>query len=393
MLYETTVRKTQPREKQFKLSDAFGLYLLVKPSGSKLWRYDYVFEGKRKTLALGSYPDVTLSKARQARGEARKLLDEGRDPSYHKKVSHLGSSGGTTFREVSEEYLARFKERDPTPADATMVKKRWLLNDLTVPVMGHMPIETITSLDVLALLKSVEASGRRETAQRMRSEISAVFRHAVTTLRCESDPTWVLRGAIAPPKRTSHPAITEEAEFGRLLTAIDELDGWWSLRLLLQFCALTFPRPTEARKSLWAEYDLKEKVWTIPAARTKSRREHKVPLSRQALAILEEARTFNPYGDYVFPSIRTNRQCMSENAMNSALRRMGYAKHEHTAHGFRSSASTILNRKKFDAEVIELQLAHIEGSVRRIYNRDHRWEERVKLMQSWANLLDTFRLL
>lgn len=308
-------------------------------------------------------------------------------------MSLFGSSGGTTFAEVVAEYLARYEERDPSPAEATMVKKRWLLNDLTIPVIGHMSIDKITSLDILALLKSVETSGRRETAQRMRSEISAVFRHAVTTLRCESDPTWVLRDAITPPKRTSHAAITDEVELGRLMTAIDECDGWWSLRLLLQFCALTFPRPSEARKSLWEEYDLKEMVWTIPAARTKARREHKVPLSRQAIAILEQAREFNPYSDVVFPSIRTTTQFLSENAMNSAIRRMGYTKEEHTAHGFRSSASTILNRKKFDPEVIELQLAHVEGSVRRIYNRDYRWEERVKLMQSWANLLDTFRLL
>lgn len=394
-LTELTIRNAKAAEKPYKLADTFGLYLYVTPSGSRLWRYDYVFAGRRKTMALGRYPDTSLANARTARDDAKRLIADGQDPLVKKKLDRIAEevARANTFESICDEYLERLEELDPPLAPITISKKRWILKEIACPEIGKRPIAEIKAAELLVILKRLEKAGKRETARRARSTISAVFRHAITTLRAEHDPTYVLRDAILPPKVTHMAAIVNEADFGNLMASIDEYTGWPVLRNCLRFTAYTFCRPGEVRLSKWPEFDLKEKVWEIPAARMKMRRTHHVPLSPQALDILTEMKEMDPTSEWVFPSLRTNEKPLSENAMNSALRRMGYTKEEMTSHGFRSSASTILNGRGFDPEVIEMQLSHVdEDVVRRTYNRNRFWDERVKLMHRWANIVDSLAL-
>jgi integrase len=390
-LSDLAARKAKATGKPFKLADGGGLHLLVSPNGSKLWRLKYRFAGKEKLLSFGPYPAVSLADARRRRDEAKKLLIEGTDPSTKKKLDKLAAStaAANTFGAVAREVLENKKANDA--AEATMDKNRWLLEHLAAP-LADRPIAEITAAEILQLLKSVEKTGRRETARRLRGAIGSVFRYAMVTLRASQDPTLAIHGALLPPKVEHRAAIVDETRFGALLRAIDEFDGWPSLRAALKFLALTFVRPGEVRGATRNEFDLKEAVWRIPAERMKVRRPHEIPLSRQALAVLEDIWPLSEYGDLVFPSIRTNRRPLSENSFNAALRRLGFAQDEMTAHGFRASASTILHDRGYDSRVIEAALGHQdENEIRRAYNRAKYWPERVKLMQDWADLLDSFR--
>jgi integrase len=272
-----------------------------------------------------------------------------------------------------------------------LVKNRWMLEDLAAP-LAMRPIAEIQPIEVLDVLKRVEKSGRRETARKLRGMIGSVFRYAVVTLRATNDPTAPLRGALLAPQVQHRPAIIDERELGVLMGAIDEYDGWPTLRAALQLIALTMTRPGDVRFMRRSEINFERAVWCIPAERMKMRRPHDVPLSRQALEILREIWSLSDYGDLVVPSIRSIKKPLSENAMNCALRRMGYAKDEMTSHGFRATASTILNERGFNPDVIEAALAHQDKNViRRAYNRATYWPERVKLLQSWADLLDQFK--
>jgi integrase len=390
-LSDFAIRKAKPDVKPYKLSDGWGLYVLVQPSGAKLWRLKYRFGGKEKLLAFGSYPATTLAAARRRRDEARRLLAEGTDPSAQKKLDMLAeaASATNTFGAVAAELLGNKAANDA--ASTTMSKNRWLLEHLAGP-LSNRPIAEITAVEILHLLKQVEKSGRRETARRLRGAIGSVFRYAVVTLRATGDPTAVLQGALLAPKVRHHAAITDEKELGGLLRAIDEYDGWPTLAAALKFSALTFARPGEVRGALRREFDFEKAVWHISSERTKMRRQHDVPLSRQAIEVLQDIWPLSEYSELVFGSIRSNRKPLSEVAMNSALRRMGYSKDEMTAHGFRSTASTILNSRGHNPDVIEAALGHQDqDEIRRTYNRAKYWPERVKLMQDWANLLDSFR--
>lgn len=390
-LSEFSVRAAKPREKPYKLADSGGLYLFIQPNGSKLWRLKYRFAEKEKTLSFGSYPLVSIADARQKRDDAKRQLLSGNDPSMQKKLERIAAATAarTSFGLIAEEYIARMKANDA--ADATIAKTTWLLEDLAKPLTNR-PIKEITPAEILDLLRRIEKSGRRETARRLRGTIGAVFRLAVVTLRADSDPTTVLHGALQPPKATARPAITDEREFGKLLSTIDEYDGWPTIKAALQFLALTCVRPGEVRGAMRTEVDREKAVWRIPAERMKMRQPHDVPLSRQALRVLEEVWPLSEAGGLAFPSIRSTRRPLSENALNSALRRMGYSKEEVTAHGFRATASTILNSRGYDPDVIEAVLAHQDrNAIRRAYNRASYWEQRVKLMQEWADLLDEAR--
>jgi integrase len=274
----------------------------------------------------------------------------------------------------------------------TVEKHRWLLEDVARPI-AHRPIAELTAAELLDLLKRVERSGRRETAKRLRSTMGSVFRLAVVTLRADSDPTWALKGALLRPQVQHHAAITDEKEFGKFLLALDEYTGWPSLQAALKFQILTCARPGEARLARCGEVNFEKAVWRIPAERTKMRRQHDVPLSRQAIEVLKSAWPFVCDADeYIFQALRSGRKPLSENAINAALRRMGYTKDEATAHGFRSTASTILNERGYNPDVIEAALAHqTQNAVRRTYNRARYWLERVKLLQEWADLLDQLR--
>jgi integrase len=276
-------------------------------------------------------------------------------------------------------------------AEITVAKNQWLLEDLARP-FANRPIAEITAAEILDLLKRVEKSGRRETARRLRGVIGGVFRLAIVTLRATTDPTFALKGALLRPNVKPRAAITDEKKLGGLLRAIDEFDGWPTLRAALKFCALTFARPGEVRGARRSEINFDKAVWRIAAERTKMRRPHDIPLSRQALEVLREIWPASEFGELIFPSLISYKKALSENAFNSALRRMGFTQEEVSAHGFRSSASTILNENGFNPDVIEAALGHqAENAVRRAYNRAIYWPERISLMQKWADMLDEFR--
>ncbi len=393
MLTALAIQNAKPRDEPYMLTDGNGLHLEVTPNGSKLWRLRYRFGGKQNRISLGSYPEVSLASARTKRDDARKLVADGKDPSQQRKQDRLTAAvaARNTFRAVAEEVLTGLAETNS--AKRTMEKNRWLLLDLAAPLAGR-PIADVTPAEVLAILKRVEKSGRRETAKRLRAAIGRVFRLAIATLRATSDPTYALRGALTAPVVTPRAAITDERKLGALMAAIDQYDGWPTIRAALQLTALTMSRPGEVRFMRRSEIVWPSAVWRISAERMKMRRPHEVPLSTQTLAVLRDIWPLSEGHDLVLPSIRSLRRPLSDNALNSALRRMGYSQDEMCAHGFRAAASTILNERGFNPDVIEAALGHQQSdAVRRAYNRAKYWPERVKLLQAWADLLDEFRKL
>lgn len=392
LLTDTKVKNAKPGERPYKLGDGGWLYLLVKPSSAKLWRMAYRYAGREKLLALGAYPEVSLKEAREKRDAERARLRKGFDPGEVRKVERLtrANEAATTFKLVAEEYLARQGGRKRS--DATLTKNRWLL-ELAYPDLGVRPIASIKAAEILAVLRKVEARGRLETANRLRAIIGAVFRHAIATVRAEVDPTTALRGALQAPEVTHRAAITDPQTLGGLLRAIDGFAGQPVTAAALRLLPLVFTRPGELRMARWSEVSFDEAVWRIPAERTKMRREHLVPLPTQALAILRELHTITRKGELLFPSIRSAHRPMSDNTLNAALRRLGYGKDEVTAHGFRATASTLLNESgRFSPDAIERALAHQDPDpVRRAYARGTFWKERVGMAQWWADHLDTLR--
>ncbi len=392
-LSDTTCRSAKPSRTTRKLSDGGGLQLWVQPNGGRLWRLAYRYCGKQKLLSLGIYPTITLSNARTQREQARLLLANGVDPSQAKKDARAEQTASeNTFRNIAAEYLTH--QRQNQRASATMVKLEWLL-DFVYPKLGDKRMTEIRPLEVLEILRKIEARGRYETARRVRSTIGTVFRFAIASGRAETDPTFSLQGVLAKPPLNHRAAITEPKAFGALLRAIEGFDGQPTTRAALKLMALLFPRPGELRAAEWSEFDLDAATWTIPAHRTKMRRKHKIPISRQALKVLTELKSISGNSSLAFPSIRTNHKPISENTLNAALRRLGYAKDEMSAHGFRASASTLLNEcREWHADAIERQLAHVESNdVRRAYARGQHWDERVQMMQWWADHLDNLKVV
>ncbi len=393
-LTDFAIRNTKPSSKPQKLSDGGSLYLLVTPAGGKLWRFNYRFLDKQKTVSLGSYPEVSLAMARERLLETKKLLASGHDPAVQAKLAKIARTitASNTFNVVADEYLEKFSREGK--AEATISKTRWLL-DFAKTDVGLRPISEIKPMEVLAVLRKVERRGRLDSARRLRSTISCVFRYAIATGRAEQDPTYALLGALTAPQTKPRAAITNPEVLGGLLRAIDGYDGQSTTKGALQLLPLLFPRPGELRAAEWTEFDLGKAVWTIPAHRTKMRRTHRVPLPQQAMAILRALHQITGNGKLVFHSVRTVREPLSENTLNAALRRLGYSKDEMTAHGFRATASTLLNETgKWNPDAIERQLAHLEGNeVRRAYARGEYWDERVAMAQWWADHLDVLRTL
>lgn len=391
-LSDTQIRNLKAGERAAKFSDGGGLHLLVTVNGSKLWRLAYRFGGKQKTLALGAYPHVSLAEARSKRDGAKGLLAAGADPSQHAKEekARTRAAGENTFGAVADEFLKKVTREGR--AEITIAKKRWLLDTVRAD-MGKRPIAEITAAEILTVLRKVEAKGHFETARRMRETVSQVFRYAIATARAESDPTFGLRGALTSPTVTHRPAVTDRKAFGGLLRAVWSYGGNHKTRAALQLMAILYPRPGELRNAEWAEFDLDKATWTIPAARTKMRREHKKPLPRQAIEILTGLRDMSEKGGLVFASPSSPQRPISENTLNGALRRMGFAKGEATAHGFRASASTLLNESHVWApDAIEAELGHaVAGAVRRAYNRAAHWDERIRMAAWWADEVDTIR--
>lgn len=390
-LTQFAITNAKPAEKDYKLADGAGLHLLVRQNGSKLWRFRYEFCGRENMLTFGPFPLTSLASARTKRDEARALLASGMNPSVKRKLDKIAAATAArnTFGDVAADHLAHM-EANGTAA-TTMKKNRWMLQKLCSPI-AKRPIAEITAAEILDLLKKVEKSGRRETATSLRGKIGSVFRYGVVTLRATIDPTFALKGALLKVRVKHRAAIIDELQLGALMKSIDEYDGWPTLRAALQLIALTMTRPGELRGMKRNEIFFDKAIWRIPAERMKMRRPHDVPLSMQAMEILKDIWPLSENGELVLPSIRSLDRPLSENAMNSALRRMGYAQEEMTAHGFRSSASTILNERGFNPDVIEAALAHIDDNeIRRAYNRAKYLVERTKLLQEWADLLDIFK--
>lgn len=386
-----SIQNAKPQHKPYKLPDGDGLSLMIQPTGSKLWRFRYRFAGKENMLTFGAYPEVSLADARQKRDDARKLLAAGGDPAEQRKLDRAAAetARSNTFGMIADEYFDRLVRQGS--AESTLKKNRWLLEHLAEPLRSR-PITAITPAEILALLQRVERAGHRHTAHRLRGLIGSVFRLAVATLRAENDPTFALRGALTKETPTHRPAITDEQDFGALLRNIDEYDGWPPLRCSMQFLALTMTRPGDVRLMKRSEVDFTKATWNIPAERMKMRRPHQVPLSLQAIRVLQEAWPYSEGSELVFPSVRSLKRPLSDNAYNSALRRMGYMRAEVSAHGFRASASTILNERGYDRDVIEAALAHEENdAVRRAYNRSKYLEHRKAMMQEWADILDELK--
>lgn len=384
-LTDLKIRSLKPEDKPRRYTDGGNLFVEVRPSGSKLWRYAYKFDGKQKLMALGSYPEVSLAKARKKRTEARALLIEGIDPMQQAKVDKLEQKALTehTFSALADELLE--KNRKEGLAETTLSKKSWLLG-IANEDLADMPVTHIKPTHVLVPLRRVEAAGNYETARRLRAVISQVFRYAVATARAEHDPTAGLRGALITPKVTHRPAIVERDKFAGLIRAIWTYDGAIETKAGLQLMALLYPRPGELRLSQWNEYDLKKRVWTIPAERTKMRREHKKPISSAAVDILSKLHDVTGDEPFVFISQLSRGKPISENTLNGSLRRLGFGKDEMTSHGFRASASSLLNESgKWRPDAIEAELAHIGADqVRKAYHRATYWDQRVEMAEWWA---------
>lgn len=391
-LTDVSVRNARPRDKEYKLADTGGLYLLVTPTGGRLWRLKYRMHGIERKLSLGKYPEVSLGDARRARDAARQSAGGGKDPAAEKRRERITAklSAGTTFGAVSLEYIGKAEREGRAPA--TIVKLHWARNWL-MPLVGHRPVAEIEPHEILVILKRQENKGKLETAKRIRAFASRVFRYAVATARAKSDPASLLIGAIASPQPKHLAAIIEPKRAGELLRAIEAYSGHPLTIAALRLSPHVFVRPGELRKAEWREFDFDAAIWRIPAARMKKRREHIVPLSRQALAILADARTLTGDGTFVFPALGKPNKCLSENTVTGALHRMGFAKGEMTAHGFRAMASTLLNESgKWNPDAIERALAHRDSDqVRGAYHRGAYWNERVNMAQWWSEHLDTLR--
>lgn len=390
-LTDLECRNAKAGSKLRKLSDAGGLQLWVQPTGSRLWRLAYRYGGKQKLLSIGPYPLISLSEARERRDAAKRLLLDGIDPAVRKreeKAERLAAKN--KFREIAEEYVTKLIREGR--AKRTISKAEWLLS-FAYPALGDRPIREIGAVDVLQVLRKVEARGCYESARRLRSVIGRVFRYAVATARAETDPTFALRDALITPKVTPRAAITDPKGVGGLLRAIETFDGQPTTRVGLQLMALLFPRPGELRMAEWTEFDFDKAIWTIPAHRAKMRRTHRIPLPAQAIRTLEELHTLTGRYQIAFPGVRSWKRPMSDNTLNAALRRMGYGKEEMTAHGFRAMACSLLNESGFwNSDAIERQLAHVDAnSVRRAYARGEYWQERVRMMQWWADYLDRLK--
>ena len=386
-LTDTKVRTIKPAEKPKKLFDGGGLFLLVTPTGGKLWRLKYRFGGIEKLLALGAYPQTSLADARQKRDQARALMLNGVDPRDIKKAQKAaGAQENETFEVIAREWHTKFSASWAASHSNKIIRRFELY---VFPWLGDRQIKSITAPDLLTVLRRIEAKGALDTAHRTKQNCGQVFRYAVATGRAERDPSADLRGAIPPASGKHMATITDPKEIAGLLRSIDDYRGSIVTRCALQLAPLFFVRPGELRHAEWSEFNLDAAEWRIPAEKMKAGVLHIVPLSRQALGVLREIHPLTGHGRYVFPSPRTGSRPMSSNAILSALRRMGFAKDEMSGHGFRSMASTLLNEQGWNRDAIERQLAHAErNSVRAAYNYAEFMPERKKMMQAWADYLE-----
>lgn len=398
-LSATDVSKAKPKERDYKLADGDGMYLLVTVSGGKLWRYDYRFNSKRKTMALGPYPAVSLADARGRREDARKLLANGVDPSDAKKAQKQAGAdrAADSFEVIAREWYSAYKSQW-TAGHAKNILGR--LEREVFPYLGAMPIEEIKAPDVLKVLKRIESRGILETAHRIKTIISQVLRYAIAHgRRADRDCTVDLKGALPPASSKHFSALTDPKDIAPLLREIDNFKGSYVVKCALQLAPILFCRPGELRGMQWAEINLESAEWNIPVERMKLKAQtkidrkgqyHLVPLSSQAVQILRDLYLLTGHSKFAFPSLRTPLRQISENTVNSALRRLGYTGDEMTGHGFRATARTILDEVLgFRPDIIEHQLAHaVKDPNGRAYNRTAFLADRRKMMQVWSDYLD-----
>ena len=391
-LKDTEIRAFRAGNSPVKKADGKGLYVEVFPNGSKLWRLKYRIAGVEKRLALGAYPEVTLAEARKRRDAARAQIEVAVDPGLERKREKAAAkvSAENSFERVAEEYITNVEVEGR--ALATVVKARWFLS-LLKPAIGNMPISELDPQMLLAALRKLEGKGNYETAKRSRSFASRIFHYALATGRAKADPASLLSGALISPKAKHYAAILNPKKLGELLRAVDDFSGSPITKLALQIAPHVFVRPGELRHAEWSELDLKERIWRIPAGKMKSRRPHAEPLSPQVVELFSELRMLTGPAGYVFPAMHTSSRPMSENTVNAAFRRMGFDKEEITAHGLRSTASTVLNETgMWHPDAIERALAHgFSDPVRGAYHRGQHWGERAKMAAWWSDHLDELR--
>lgn len=390
MLTDIAVRNAKAKEKPCKLTDERGLYLFVQPNGGRYWRMNYRFDGRQKTLALGVYPDISLKDARGRRDEARRLLANGADPGGVKAAQKASrkEAAGNSFEVIAREWFAKARA-GWVPSHANRIMRR--LERDAFPWLGSKPIADIKAPDVLRALHRIENRGAVETAHRALQNIGQVFRYAVQTGRLDGDPTGALRGALTPYQSEHFAAVTDTSKVGALMRAIDGYEGGLVTKCALRLAPLVFVRPGELRHAQWADIDLNAAEWRFVVSKTKT--EHIVPLSTQAVETLSELHPVTGGGRFVFPSVRTKDRPMSENTINAALKRLGYGSDEMTGHGFRAMARTVLDEALgFRADFIEHQLAHaVRDPLGRAYNRTTHLDQRREMMQTWADYLDDLK--
>lgn len=392
LLTDPKVRQAKAADKMYRLNDGRGLYLLIKPNGGKYWRFNYRYGGKQKTLALGVYNNVSLKNARLARDKAKSVLVSGSDPAEIRRAQKVRHTNLTenSFQKVALEW---FSKQEPIWSENHSIRVKRSLEKNLFPPLGNLAISDIVSIDVLGALRTIEARGAIETAHRAKQIAGQVFRYAVATGRAQNDPTSVLKGALAKPVKTHLAAITEPREVGKLLAAIDEYKGTFTVQNALKLAPLIFVRPGELRRMEVEELRLDIAEWHIPGKKMKMSNPHIVPLSKQALTIIKNQLGLTGNGRYVFPGARSIKRPMSNNALLVALRLMGIPREQMTVHGFRAMARTLLDEVLgFRVDLVEHQLAHaVRDALGRAYNRTTHLPKRKEMMQKWADYLDNLK--
>jgi integrase len=389
-LTDAKVRTTKPGTKPIKMADGGGLYLEVRSSGTKLWRYRYRIADKENIFAIGEYPQISLAEARTQRDKARSLVKQGVHPSHNRQAERLSNqaANANTFEAVANEWISKKSSRW-TPYYRRQVEN-FMAADV-FPHIGKLPIRSVTAAHLLEIIRRIERRGAATVALLVRQWSSAIFRYAVATLRANNDPAAALRGAIHRPK-VEHRKPLARAQIVDFMKATERYGGYRTTVIALRLMLLTFVRTVELRKASWSEFDFDYAEWRIPAERMKMREPHIVPLSIQAVNLLKELRTYTGGRDFLFPNYRRPKDCMTATTLNRALERMGFNGKESigfSAHGFRATASTILNETGYRSDVIERQLAHAErDKVRASYNHAEYMDERKTMMQEWADYLD-----
>lgn len=390
MLTDTQIRNARASAKPYKLIDGRGLYLEVRPTGAKLWRYRYRIAGKENLFALGEYPTLRLSDARDERAAARELVKQGTHPAHQRRTERLTrhAENANTFEAVAREWM---EKRGATWSASYAHQVNSFLADNVFPHIGTLPIRSVTAAQLLTILRRVEDRGAKSVALLLRQWCSAIFRYGVSTLRADNDPAAALKGAIQR-SRTKHARPLSRSEISDLVKALQNYGGEPTTVIALRLLLLTFVRPKELREAPWTEFNLDRAEWRIPGARMKMKEEHIVPLSRQSVKLLRELHAYNGERQFLFPNRRNPSTFMSATTLNRALERMGFNGGESigfTSHGFRATASTILNEEGVRSDVIERQLAHEERNKSRAsYNRAEHLQERRKLMSMWAGIVD-----